>query len=399
MIPVVAAGIGLVTNWMGVKMLFYPIEYAGVEWVREKDAPYGLFGWQGVVPVRTEKMALRLTDIVSVKLLSLREAFGRLEPGQFANMLQPTVEDSIRRHAPHGEWWAFALKPFLPWALRRVVRELQEHVEDVLDLRQVVLSAFMRDKLVLVELFQKVGKVELDFLVISGLYFGLLLGFGQMGMWLAAPIPWTLPLAGAFVGYATNWMAIELLFSPADPTPVGPFVVQGLFEKRQPEVSVEFSEFLAARVLTSPRLIDEMVNGRLAPRFEELLRKSVPFVVPDAVVAAAAQSLRELALESDTHPTHVYVAQRLSVRDTLCERLQRLPPKEFEDLLHPVFQEDEIILIVVGGVLGALAGLLQLRFGCGVPAQVVRKRAVASVAARGSAAGAGGWGAGTAVCG
>ena len=35
---------------------------------------------------------------------------------------------------------------------------------------------------------------------------------------------------------------------------------------------------------------------------------------------------------------------------------------------HQLFvQEDEIILIVVGGVLGALAGLVQMRFGWGGP--------------------------------
>jgi hypothetical protein len=31
-IPAVAAFLGLYTNWVGVKMLFYPIEYTGTEW-------------------------------------------------------------------------------------------------------------------------------------------------------------------------------------------------------------------------------------------------------------------------------------------------------------------------------------------------------------------------------
>ena len=57
-IPAVAAFVGISTNWMGVKMLFYPIEYIGTEWFRpNNNCPYGLFGWQGVVPARTEKMA------------------------------------------------------------------------------------------------------------------------------------------------------------------------------------------------------------------------------------------------------------------------------------------------------------------------------------------------------
>ena len=35
-IPTVAAFLGLYTNWVGVKMLFYPIEYTGAEWYASK---------------------------------------------------------------------------------------------------------------------------------------------------------------------------------------------------------------------------------------------------------------------------------------------------------------------------------------------------------------------------
>ena len=226
------------------------------------------------------------------------------------------------------------------------------------------------------------GHAELEFLVQSGIYFGALLGFLQMWTWMVVPKPWTLPLAGAAVGYATNWIAIKLLFDPAEPqvfrTPFGPVTLQGLFEKRQPEVSEEFSQFLSERVLTSPRLVDELANGRLRAQFEEVLRRAVPFVVPDSVVAAAANGLRDVAREPMSHPTHEYVAERLSIRKTLCERLKALSPAEFEDLLHPVFQEDEIILIIVGGVLGAAAGVVQMRFGWGGP-EAVRRMATRSV--------------------
>jgi hypothetical protein len=46
-IPCVAAFVGIMTNWMGVKMLFYPIEYTGTTWYRAEMSPYGYFGWQG----------------------------------------------------------------------------------------------------------------------------------------------------------------------------------------------------------------------------------------------------------------------------------------------------------------------------------------------------------------
>jgi uncharacterized membrane protein YheB (UPF0754 family) len=226
---------------MGVKMLFYPIEYTGADWMRWPDTPYGLFGWQGVVPTKTAFMAERLVNIVTQRLLSLEQAFGRLEASELARLLIPAVEDAIQRDC--GEHWYRLLHPILPILLTRIVAALQRDIDSVLDLKQVVLSAFLRDKIVLVDLFQKVGRVELEFLVNSGFGFGLILGLFQMGAWAAVPAPWTLPVAGALVGYVTNWIAIKFLFEPAEPVSVGPFVVQGLFESRQVEVSDEFAFF------------------------------------------------------------------------------------------------------------------------------------------------------------
>lgn len=292
-----------------------------------------------------------------------------MEEGRLGAQLVEPVAEAIRRDC--GELWARALRPFLRPVLRQCVAALKKDIDEVLDLDRVVLTAFLRDKQVLVDLFQRVGAAELDFLVKSGLYLGFLLGVGQAAVWTVVPRPYTLPIAGALVGYVTNWLAIKLLFEPAEPTPVGPVTLQGLFEQRQPEVSAEFALFLSERVLTSPRLLDEMANGSYRDEFMRVLRRTVPFFVPDRVVAAAAEGVRDLAREGAEHPTHVYVAERMDIRRTLERRLKRLSPKKFEDLLHPVFQEDEIILIVVGGVLGAIAGFLQLRYQQLVPPRKV----------------------------
>ena len=64
-VPCVAAFVGILTNWIGVKMLFYPIDYHGLNLKRWEMTPYGLFGWQGVVPTKTDLMAKRLVSIVS----------------------------------------------------------------------------------------------------------------------------------------------------------------------------------------------------------------------------------------------------------------------------------------------------------------------------------------------
>ena len=136
-IPVVAAGVGFGTNYLGVEMLFYPIEYFGIELWRLEDTPWGLFGWQGVVPTKTKQMAERLVDVITAKLLSLPEAFGRIDDDRLGRLLCAPVAEAIARDAPQGAYWARALAPFLPWALAKCVRAMQRDIVDLLDLQEV----------------------------------------------------------------------------------------------------------------------------------------------------------------------------------------------------------------------------------------------------------------------
>mmetsp|Transcript_35089 Transcript_35089/g.107897 ORF Transcript_35089/g.107897 Transcript_35089/m.107897 type:complete len:571 (+) Transcript_35089:2-1714(+) len=381
-IPVVAALVGYGTNWVGVKMIFYPINYWGLAIRRWPEQPLGMIGWQGIVPCKVRKMSERLVDIITVKLLSMPEAFARLDPDRLAELLEPEVARAIEREAWLGTLWIALFRPKLLPLLTEVVQQMQENIEELLNLRAVVSQAFLRDKVLLGELFQKAGRRELKFLVDSGLSFGFILGIFQMALWICVPSSWTLPLGGALVGYITNWVAIKLIFDPVEPTPVGPFVFQGLFEKRQPEVSLEFSEFLAERVLSSPQLISEIAKGKLRGNFESLVQKNIPEYVPQDVVSAAIGAFRRLAKAPDSHPLHQYVNQALGLEETLNVRLRALSSQEFENLLHPVFQEDEVILIVAGGVLGAAAGFLQMAFGWGGPPAA----AAGAVAAAGATA-------------
>ena len=50
----------------------------------------------------------------------------------------------------------------------------------------------------------------------------------------------------------------------------------------------------------------------------------------------------------------------MDMETTIREKMTELPPEDFEGVLHPAFEEDEIQLILLGGFLGALAGALQL---------------------------------------
>ena len=57
-----------------------------------------------------------------------------------------------------------------------------------------------------------------------------------------------------------------------------------------------------------------------------------------------------------------YTDKALNIAGTLQSAMEKLPAKEFERLLHPVFEEDEWKLILIGGCLGVVIGLLQTFF-------------------------------------
>ena len=129
----------------------------------------------------------------------------------------------------------------------------------------------VKEKQLLIDLFQRCGAKELAFLVNSGFGFGCMLGVFQMLLWIFFEVPWTLAAGGAVVGYLTNLIALKLIFEPVEPMKLGPFVLQGMFLKRQVEVSEEFAECLTEKLFTSESLWHHMLTGPKSEAFAKLL--------------------------------------------------------------------------------------------------------------------------------
>jgi len=55
--------------------------------------------------------------------------------------------------------------------------------------------------------------------------------------------------------------------------------------------------------------------------------------------------------------------QELELKQTMVEKMGKLSHAEFERVLHPVFEEDEWTLILVGAALGCIAGAAQAAAG------------------------------------
>ncbi|HUO85834.1 MAG TPA: hypothetical protein VM617_00470 [Thermoanaerobaculia bacterium] len=387
-IPFVAAVVGWATNWVAIWMTFRPLTFRGIR---------PIFGWQGIIPAKAGKMAAIFVDSTMARLGTLSEVFDRMGPEVIAehvaaNVLPRAEEltDEVMRRADVYLWDNLPepvraavyerVREELPGLVREIFGDIDRQVESLVDLRHLVVGRLVAEPALLNRLFLECGAAEFRFIIRSGLYFGFLFGLGQLAVWVLWPARWVLPFFGLLVGLATNWIALNLVFRPLEPVRVGPWTVQGLFLKRQPEVAVTWSRLVTREVLTLRHLVEAMLFGPRAERTATLIRRHVKPLVDLALgplrgVAQAAVGLKgfaalkeavgETALEVALEPfeDRTFVLDRASaVADDLTDRMRHMPPAQFQDLLRPCFQEDEIKLILLGGALGLLAGWMQLQW-------------------------------------
>lgn len=385
-IPVVSAFIGWFTNLVAIKMMFYPTEFVGIR-------PF--LGWQGIVPANARRLAKMSTRLILTKLLSLEELFAPFKGEAFAKNLAPVVEEITQqvidevatKRAPMmwqnaGEFMQNQIRDKIREEVRgvaiKIVDDFSKDITEILDLEKVVVEAIEEDKRLMSLMFLQVGSAEFKFIEVSGAYFGFLFGIPQMLVWVYFPADWTLPLAGFVVGYATNWIALRMIFSPREPKKFGPFTLHGLFHKRQKEVSAEFSKLTAGKVLNADNITKTVTQGPSAEKIRAIVENRVNELIDEylahpmaamLVPEADRPALREelLGRIQDELPKpggllHTFAGKAVDIGDEIQTRMEKLPPDEFEGVLRPAFQQDEWKLILAGAVLGVVAGALQVLY-------------------------------------
>ena len=351
------------------------------------------------MPSKRASMANSIVDDVMLRLIDLRTVFARLDADAIAAELYPAVRkvaDELARDLDARKRWgplaASVVAPGGPFdaaleargtaLVAGFVRDVQVDPAAVFDRRLVVVAGGAREAAARGRRFARCGGKDRRFVVDSGLALGGLLGVGQMLLWIAWSPWWSLAVTGALVGLVTDQLALKLIFEPVEPRRVGPLVVQGLFLKRQDEVSREFASFMAANVLTAPQLWDALLAGSRSSAFWRLLALRIDsaigvapdgglpnlagqalykFLGPDDWAWLRAEAVERLrrALPAAVPAVYGLTERSLQLEATMVEEMGRLSSAEFERVLHPVFEEDEWTLILIGTALGGIAGVLQ----------------------------------------
>jgi len=388
-IPLIAGLVNMVTNRLAVWMIFHPLEFFGMEVIARKEGqPFGVFGWQGIVPAKVNKMGNDVADTL-LGLLNLKEIFSRLSSPVLAEYLLSggilKVCDAQARLLIEKNWglgtdsvlynfsgiYQRVLREKLYGSLVRIIEKISSDPSQFVDLKSQVVSNLSNEKRLLVELFQRCGRDELRFIVTTGLWGGALLGLFQMIMWLLFPVPWSLAFGGALVGYATDWFALKILFEPVEAIDLGLWglkIPQGLFLQRQKEVSGEFALFVTKNLLTPDKIWSAIATGPRCVSVQKLIKDELKGELGLFLSSASDEDWDHFAkliinaLPSSAKSTHDYMNENLRLEESVRTEMLKMKSAQFERVLLPIFQEDELTLILVGTILGGLSGLLQVPF-------------------------------------
>jgi uncharacterized membrane protein YheB (UPF0754 family) len=386
-IPVISALVGYVTNVVAIKMMFYPIEFHG--WAK----PY--LGWQGIVPSKASKMTGIAVDTITESLITEEEIFSRLQPDRVAAALEAPmlqmvdeITDLVMPHRHERLWSRLPdvvhdqikrrIRQQVPEVVADMMAEVRSNIRYLFDLKSMITRVLVREKTLLNRIFIETGRSEFRFIGHSGAYFGFVFGLAQMGVWAVWQFWWLLPLFGLVVGWATNWLALKLIFNPKQAIRIGPWTLHGLFFKRQKEVAADYGTLVAEQILTPENILEELLNGPYAEKLFALVEREVQQAIDDSASVARpflawtlgrddyarikAEAVREVLARMPQTLSHItgYAEDAMAIRSTLVERLQQLTPPQFEAMLRPAFEEDEWILIAVGATLGMAVGWFQL---------------------------------------
>ncbi|WP_083898192.1 DUF445 domain-containing protein [Nocardia vinacea] len=417
-IPLFTGIIGYITNWTGILMLFKPVAFHGIRLPglralfpflpkRIQVLPLlsydGRMGWQGIVPSRADKMASIAVDKGLAKLGSVADFYRELEPDKLAEHLatiadaqiKDIVEEILRREHPQL-WYNLPtgvrdmiharVRQQLPDILRELTEELGANIDQLLDVKQMVIRYFQARPHLLNTLFQVLGAKELRFMQNFGFYFG-----APMGVVLVAVLHLTgwsslvvLPIGGVVIGWVVNWIGLNMIFAPAYPKWWCPWR-QGLLIKRQLEITDGYAELVSSQVMTVANIGDELLNGPRSDRTMQMLedtlrpaadralgpaRPAVKFMLGSreydslqSTLTTEAMSIAPIAFADPDFN----VQQGRQINDYIAKQMSALSPPDFVDMLRSAIKQDEWLLFLHGGVLGLFAGYAHiLIFGTGV---------------------------------
>jgi uncharacterized membrane protein YheB (UPF0754 family) len=249
----------------------------------------------------------------------------------------------------------------LPEIVREVTEEICDNIDQLLDVKLMVIRQMEERPELANRVFRDVGERELRLIINLGFVFGVLLGIPVVGITLLLPHWWVLPVCGVVVGWVTNLLAIYMIFESVEPRRLGPVLLHGLFLRRQREVADVYAGIIADDIVTIGNIGGQLMHGPRSDRtrwmLESSLRPAVDraaggTVTREAVRLAVGPRSYETIRESVATEAAGYTMTPLTdpefnrrqserVEELLSGRMREMSYPDFVELLRSAIREDE----------------------------------------------------------
>ncbi|MBF6213625.1 hypothetical protein IU433_12775 [Nocardia puris] len=418
--PIFAAAAGWLTNWTGVLMLFWPVQFRGfrvpglsilypylprrVQVLPTFSGDGRQLGFQGFIPARAEKMASICVDKALMRIGNPKDFIHELDldviADYIAELARPQVQQVVDEmmHRENPDLWRSMPRQMrqviyqrverqLPSLCRRAFESLGDNIDQLIDVKSFVIRYLRDNPNILKDLTTTIAEPELKFMVRIGLLgapFGLLLAL-YLHVHNDIPVLGWVPawvivlLASAAIGVIVNVIAVKMVFEPGDPQPRYKYLWrQALLAKRQPQAATDLAHLLAYQVLTLPNLSAELLEGPNGDKTRQLIERLIAEEIhrqlgPTHSMVRAAFGKRQfdnltvgaagvaVSLAPSMVQDEEFAREQAKKIDEFAARkLQELSPGEFMEMFYASVEQDAWLLYLHGAVLGLVVGALHL---------------------------------------
>lgn len=376
--PLAAAVLGGLGNYLSWQLLFGSLPVSG---------NYR----NGILSAHANAVAGRLGEAL-LPLVRLSELFRLMEPEKIASHVSDAVLEHLDDYVDavmsekNGVLWdnlpvtvrrrVYArVRRQLPSILDNFVDDLAENIEQLIDVRSLVLEVLDHQRPLLVRLFQEALQAESRFLLQAGVLTGLLLGIAEQLIWRQLPDPRLLPLFALAIALACHWLPRQLLFRPVTAVKLGAFSWQGRVQRHRLRLGRLLAFRLGEDVLSLRGLMQALLSGSRAGRTRAMIKRHMRPLMEAGMVRTSLQLLlgasayvhikqrvvdRAVILTMDALSDADLNLQCASQIQGLCAaRLESASPLELAGLLRSVLEEGMGWQWLVIATVGTVFGLIQ----------------------------------------
>ena len=187
-----------------------------------------------------------------------------------------------------------------------------------------------------------------------------------------------IPVISAFIGWATNKIAIKMLFHPKKPVNVLGITIQGIFPKRQQQFAQQLGT-LVSRELLSFTDIEQKITStenlkKILPEVEKhvdrFLRERLSDAFPIISMFIGDKTINELKQLFMTELEQIFpvimkgymknLQEDLDLEQIVVSKVASFSSDKLESILYQIMSKEFRFVEIVGGVLGFLIGIVQV---------------------------------------